>query len=340
MTTPAAESIGTFHVQNLDTDLAPYLFLQEHHRRAHTYLAHRALAVEVTADALPGAVRVLHSVDLGSRTALVGECGDAVVLLSTWRAGGGVWVSAASDTVARTLAEHVCSRAVRPETEGTITVRFTSGDFSTRTMALGVKPWTDIAPLYPASVRAAVDALVEHRPVVSEARRLLLWYGAPGTGKTTAVRALLHAWRGWADGVVVTDAERLLGNGSYLRRVVLDAPDDGRWRLVVLEDVDGLLRRGGPAADLGRLLNLADGLLGQGLRCLFLLTTNEPIGELHPALVRPGRCLAQVEFGALSAAETAALLGRPVERGQTLAEVMTARPTVVEAARPAVGQYL
>jgi hypothetical protein len=235
MTTPAAESLGTFDVQNLDTDLAPYLFLQEHRRRGHTHLAYRDLAVAVTADVLPGAVRVRHSVDLGSRTDLVAESGDAVVLLSTGRAGGDVWVSAASDAEARTLAEHVRSRAVRPETDGAIDVRFTSGDFATRTISLAVKPWTDIAPLYPAGVRDAIDVLVSHRPVVSEARRLLLWYGAPGTGKTTAVRALLHAWRGWVDGVVVTDAERLLSSGSYLRRVVLDQPDNGRWRLVVLE---------------------------------------------------------------------------------------------------------
>jgi ATP-dependent 26S proteasome regulatory subunit len=122
---------------------------------------------------------------------------------------------------------------------------------------------------------------------------------------------------------------------------VLDTEDAERWRVVVLEDAEALLHTSTKAASaLGKLLNLADGMLGQGLRCLFLLTTNEPVGALHPALVRPGRCLARIEFTALSAAETAALLGRPVDRGQTLAEVMAARAVATEEAAEAVGQYL
>jgi len=29
---------------------------------------------------------------------------------------------------------------------------------------------------------------------------------------------------------------------------------------------------------------------------MVLITTNEELGKLHPAVTRPGRCLAQVEF--------------------------------------------
>ena len=42
---------------------------------------------------------------------------------------------------------------------------------------------------------------------------------------------------------------------------------------------------------------------------LVLITTNEPVGRLHPAVVRPGRCLAEVEFRALSAGEASGWLG-------------------------------
>jgi ATP-dependent 26S proteasome regulatory subunit len=42
-----------------------------------------------------------------------------------------------------------------------------------------------------------------------------------------------------------------------------------------------------------------DGLIGQGLRVLVLVTTNEPIRKLHPAVARPGRCAANIEFGPL-----------------------------------------
>jgi ATP-dependent 26S proteasome regulatory subunit len=50
-------------------------------------------------------------------------------------------------------------------------------------------------------------------------------------------------------------------------------------------------------------LNLVDGILGQGLRLLVLVTTNEPLRQLHPAIVRPGRCAARVEFSRFSPTE-------------------------------------
>ena len=61
-------------------------------------------------------------------------------------------------------------------------------------------------------------------------------------------------------------------------------------------------------------------------------TTNEPLQVVHPALVRPGRCLANVEFGPLPASQAARLLGRPVDRDLTLAEVMAAKPVTVAVA--------
>lgn len=69
---------------------------------------------------------------------------------------------------------------------------------------------------------------------------------------------------------------------------------------------------------LSRVLNLTDGLLGQGSKCILLVTTNEPLGRLHPAVTRPGRCWATVEFGPLSAGEATAWLGaREVSREVT-----------------------
>ena len=85
-----------------------------------------------------------------------------------------------------------------------------------------------------------------------------------------------------------------------------------RFRLIVAEDSDEFLRasaRRDAGASLGRLLNVTDGVLGQGFDTIILLTTNEEIGRLHPALVRPGRCLAAVEFTEFSPAEAAAWLG-------------------------------
>jgi hypothetical protein len=47
---------------------------------------------------------------------------------------------------------------------------------------------------------------------------------------------------------------------------------------------------------LGRLLNVVDGMIGQGLKVMVLVTTNERTGKLHPAVARHGRCAAQIGF--------------------------------------------
>jgi hypothetical protein len=58
-----------------------------------------------------------------------------------------------------------------------------------------------------------------------------------------------------------------------------------------------------PVQDSAASSNLSDGVLGQGFNTLILVTTNEGLGQLHPALVRPGRCLARVEFSPMAPAE-------------------------------------
>jgi hypothetical protein len=151
---------------------------------------------------------------------------------------------------------------------------------------------------------------------------LALWYGPPGTGKTTAVRALALSWREWCDVHVIVDPEKLLASPSYLMKVITersfeeDLPAgsiaaDKRSRLVVLEDSGELLAadaRQATGQGLSRILNVADGLLGRGSGTSLLITTNEEIGTLHPAIRRPGRCWMQLRFGRFPGREARAWL--------------------------------
>lgn len=206
--------------------------------------------------------------------------------------------------------------------------------------------WDEIAPNYDPDARSALARLMATR--VLDGGRLILWQGPPGTGKTYALRALARAWRDWCDFHVVVDPDVFFGeDSSYLMDILfLEAHRDARGmpkaRLLVLEDAGELVAadaRAETGQALSRLLNVSDGLLGQGLNMSTLITTNEPIGKLHPAVLRPGRCAAQIEVPPLDA-ETANrwLAGRdhaaPVSEPTTVAELF-ARMAQADEAEPA-----
>jgi hypothetical protein len=330
----------TFRVADADDDLVRLHFLRTHAAHAHDHVVRRELKRAVPRAALPARARNVRTVDLDHATHLYAEVDEAVVLVESWKTSARVTASAAEAAHALALVEEISNRVPRTCTSGKVEAAFTDQHGGSRYVELAARPWATVRDHYPDAVRDALDGLAAYTPDVDTSRRLLLWHGAPGTGKTTAIRALLDAWREWADGVVVTDPEALLNDGKYLRRTVLDHDDDERWQLIVLEDAEALLHKGSAGRGMATLLNLCDGLLGQGLRCLFLITTNEPLERVHPALVRAGRCLSRVEFAPLPAAHASRLLGRPVAVPMSLAEAFAVKPVSVEAAPVRVGQYL
>jgi len=81
---------------------------------------------------------------------------------------------------------------------------------------------------------------------------------------------------------------------------------------------------------LSRLLNVVDGLIGQGVKIIVMITTNEEVGALHPAVSRAGRCALAHDFDRLPADDANAWLsaqgavGR-VTRPTTIADLYAIR---------------
>jgi hypothetical protein len=148
------------------------------------------------------------------------------------------------------------------------------------------------------------------------------------------LRALAREWRTWCQLDCVLDPERMFADPGYLMAVAVGHDGEGeapRWRLLLLEDCDELIRgeaKRNTGQALSRLLNLTDGLLGQGRDVLVAVTTNEDLGRLHPAVVRPGRCLARIEVGPLPYRHAVDWLGDPSgigPDGATLAQLYALR---------------
>jgi hypothetical protein len=213
-----------------------------------------------------------------------------------------------------------------------------------------VPKWDELQNNYSPKVATHLEEVMRLKPSGEHSGKLMLWRGLPGTGKTWALRALCREWREWCAVHYVIDPDVFFAKASYMMGVLtsLDTPDDDdaddddddaprrrgqtkapKWNLLILEDCGELIgvdskARTGQA--LSKLLNLSDGLLGQGINLMVLITTNEDYQALHPAIGRQGRCLSNLSFEPFTIAEATKWLAahnceHKVDGKQTLSDL-------------------
>ncbi|MEU9663813.1 DUF5925 domain-containing protein [Streptomyces chartreusis] len=227
-----------------------------------------------------------------------------------------------------------------------------SGSARRSTRPLPAPAWPDIRDNYTSRAASHFDQLAALAPQ-DLFGTILVVHGPPGTGKTTAMRSLARGWRNWCAFEYILDHDKILASADYLTEVAFGEASTGTpgldrpWRMLVIEDGDALIRADAgrsSSAHLSRLLNITDGMIGMERQVLIAITTNEDLHRVHPAITRPGRCLAEVEVGLLSTAEASRWSGRPVGGPMSLAELYAQKvkgvPGSVNTARHTIGPYL
>lgn len=228
-----------------------------------------------------------------------------------------------AETVLKEFREKV--HPIRIVHDETISVTFTAVStygLAYRKRAIAAQDWEEIAGNYTKTAQRSIVRLMGMQPPF-DGGRIVLWHGPPGTGKSHALRSLVKAWEPWCDAFYLADPDQILGKAVLLLDI-LEAPVSGkvdedtfpdaplilngedRWRLMIMEDTDEFIKNDAKerkGQSMSRLLNTADGFIGQGLKVLWLITTNEPIANINAAVSRPGRCVANTEIGLLSREE-------------------------------------
>lgn len=189
----------------------------------------------------------------------------------------------------------------------TVWMKHPMGGASSRYSTLDRVPFADIAVNYPPAVRAELEAMCAMSSVPDDGR-LALFHGPPGTGKTRFLFSLATEWSDWCDVHYVMDPDEMFSHSDYLTSILMNAERSDRWSILVMEDGDEFIdvgAKGKVGQGLSRLLNVADGFIGQAAKLMVLISTNVEHESFQPAAVRAGRCFKNLEFPAFTAAEAA-----------------------------------
>lgn len=148
---------------------------------------------------------------------------------------------------------------------------------------------------------------------------LVILHGAPGTGKTYVLRNLAQENPKKKFYFMDKSTFEYISSNSFVSFLLSNSVKDS---VFVLEDCETLLSDRLTTGNhlLSTILNLSDGILGDGLNIKFICTFNADISKLDSAILRKGRLKYKYEFKELTPEKTQELakeLGKDIPEGES-----------------------
>lgn len=350
-----------------NSDLLAAIFHEKHIESGREFLINRQFDSAINGKELYDTIKAYSSDDWEVSVAIYNEswtilCTSVGMAASFTVASNNVWVNLSAESYGDGEKFLEALREGLPpvgdaEDLDNIDVRFWmlgGANPTSQVRTLETFHWDDVDRNYPEKVKEQLDELMT-MPSPEVGGKLILWHGHPGGGKTSAIKTLADSWREWANTEYIVDPEAFFGSAAYMISVLnrnpspieFDPEEIQKWRLIVVEDAGQFVNKNADTTTgqaFSRLLNVTDGMIGQGMRVIVLITTNQPLSEMHEALRRPGRCLANIEFSKFSPKEANEWFGSTVTTSEmSLAELYESRKkTQIQTKREesSVGQYL
>lgn len=200
---------------------------------------------------------------------------------------------------------------------------FEYGQLRLRGFKLSI-PTTALTSVYHNDILSAhekiVDKLKNSKPGVH------LFYGEPGTGKTTYIRHLTKL----VDKKFIflpPNFGEMLANPAFVPFLMHNAENS----VLVMEDAETVIKERDLTQNheaIANVLNMTDGLIGDIIKPQIIFTFNCDLEKIDKALLRKGRCHSRIEFPKLETEKANLLaqefkLNRTFTAPATLAEVVS-----------------
>ena len=147
---------------------------------------------------------------------------------------------------------------------------------------------------------------------------LMLFYGDPGTGKTTLIKKFISEMPDkefiFMDGTLLANVQQERLMGFFL---------ENRKAIYIFEDCEKILlnRDKDYNPTMSILLNLTDGIISDVLNIKIICTFNTALNNIDKALLRKGRLSLKYEFKKLDKEKTNNILNKDINKEMTLSDI-------------------